>query len=99
MTNTSDPQTNSSDFVLNEVIDITVINKFYDDLKNLLVEGSTVVIDAKDVKRLDTSAIQLICCWYVDAISKEIDVKWKNIDGIFLNSARLLGVSELLSIE
>lgn len=87
------------EYLLNENIDITMINSFYDELKTLLTKSSVIIINAQEVKRLDTSAIQLICSWYTEATSKGIDVKWKNIDGVFYNSVKLLGVSNILALD
>ena len=98
---TKKPENNEkvNEYTLNESVDITTINQFYTELKNLLQQTDSVVIDAKDVKRLDTAALQLLCSWHKEAEKKNISIKWKNIDGVFFNSAKLLGVTEHLALE
>ena len=91
--------TSTKELILAESVNITVINIFYDELKALLVSGSEITIDAKHVKQIDTSALQLLCSWFQEAHKKDINVTWKNIDGIFYQSAKLLGVSEHLSLD
>jgi len=87
------------DFVLGESVDITVINAFYEKLKPLLTDNSAVCVDAKNVKLIDTSALQLLCCWFQEAKKRNIKVTWKNIDGAFYQAAQLLGVSQHLALE
>ncbi|WP_455221195.1 STAS domain-containing protein [Kaarinaea lacus] len=90
----------SKEFMLEESLDITVINEFYIKLKSLLSENnSPIAIDAKNLKRIDTSALQLMCAWIRETQNNNIPVIWKNADGILLHSARLLGLSEHLSLE
>lgn len=99
MTNDSVNNENTKEYTLGGSVDITVINHFYTELKNLLQDTQSVVIDAGDVKRLDTAALQLLCSWYKEAEKKGISIKWKNIDGVFFNSAKILGVTEHLALE
>jgi ABC-type transporter Mla MlaB component len=99
MSESSHADTEIKGYALGESVDITVINKFYDELKSLLSDNRAVCIDAKDVKRIDTSALQLLCSWIQEAKNKNIKVSWKNIDGVFYQSAKLLGVSEHLALE
>ncbi len=99
MTKSSHSETDVKGYVLGESVDITVINKFYEELKSLLSGDCAICIDAKDVKRIDTSALQLLCSWFHEAKKKNINVSWKNIDGVFYESAKLLGVSEYLALE
>lgn len=86
-------------FALGEVIDISEVNSLYDALKLLLNEASHVIVDASNVKRLDTAAFQLICSWYRETQTRNITVTWKNTDGVFRDSSDLLGVSSILSLE
>ena len=84
---------------LDESIDINNVDSFYRDLSDLLKSTTGVVIDAGKIKRLDTTALQLLCSWCKAATDKGIDVKWKNIDGVFFNSAKLLGLTEHLALD
>ena len=86
-------------FKLGEVIDISMVNSLYDALKLLLNEANSVIIDAGEVKRLDTAAMQLLLSWYNESQNRNIKVTWKNAQGIFTNSAELLGLSKLLQLD
>lgn len=87
-------------FLLEESLDITVINDFYKRLKTLLSEkDKPITIDARNLKRIDTSALQLLCAWFQETRNTNIPVVWKNADGILKQSARLLGLSEYLAME
>ena len=99
MSTDSDSDVKIHTFTLGEVIDISMINSLYDAFKLLLNEAKHVIIDAKDVKRLDTSALQLLCCWYKETQERNIEVSWKNIEGVFLESSNLLGLTEALALE
>ncbi len=85
-------------FALGEVIDISMVNSLYDALKLLLNEANQVIIDAGAVKRLDTAAMQLILCWYRESKDRNIQVTWKNTEGVFADCAKLLGLSSELDL-
>lgn len=86
-------------FKLGEVIDISMINSLYDALKLLINEAKEVVIDAQDVKRLDTSALQLLSSWYRETNEREIKVSWINTEGVFSESSKLLGLNSVFGLE
>ena len=94
-----DKTNNVLNFSLGEVIDISMVNSLYDALKLLLNEANQVIIDASEVKRLDTAAMQLILCWYRESQSRNISVTWKNTEGVFNNSAKLLGLAKELQLN
>jgi len=90
---------NPSTFVLAESVDITCINKLYDELTVVLRTAKAVVVDAAQLKRIDTAGLQLLCCWFLEARKNGISVKWDNTDGIFASSAALLGMTNILELN
>ncbi|MGD8567883.1 MAG: STAS domain-containing protein [Gammaproteobacteria bacterium] len=88
----------SLEYNLDESLDITCINQIYDELNTLLSDGKPVTIDASNVKRLDTAGVQLLCCWYLEARKKGVEVTFRNTQGVFHDSAKLLGVAEVFEI-
>ncbi len=98
MATSSNPEEQVHTFLLGEVIDISMVNSLYDGLRILLNEAKTVVIDARNVKRMDTAALQLLCCWYKEARARNITVSWRNIEGVFKHSSDLLGLSDELAL-
>ena len=91
--------TPSAEYTLNESVDITYINKFYEDLKKLLGSAKTIIVDTGNLKRVDTAGMQLLCCWFLEAQKKGIEVTWKNTQGTFANSAKLLGLANIMEIN
>ena len=84
-------------YTLDESMDITRINQFYSEMSKLHAR-TKVVINAGKLKRIDTSGIQLLCSWYIEAKKKGIDVSWKNQEGTLLDSANLLGLTATLEL-
>ena len=89
----------SANYSFAETIDISNINSFYDDLRSLLGKSKKVKIDAGKLKWIDTSGMQLLCCWFQEAKKKGVDVSWKNTDGTFMKSATLLGLADNLELN
>jgi len=83
----------------NSTITLSTINGFYGELKSLLKTPSTIVLDASAVKCVDTAALQLLCSWYSEVTNRGIKIQWKNIEGVLLDSAKLLGVAPYLALE
>ena len=94
-TQSDDPST----YVLAESVDITCINKLYDELTVVLRNAKSVVVDAAQLKRIDTAGLQLLCCWFLEAKKNGIAVHWDNTSGIFANSAELLGMTTILELN
>jgi ABC-type transporter Mla MlaB component len=63
-----------------------------------LNDTTAVTIDAKNVKRIDTAGLQLLCCWFLETKKKGISVVWQNTQGKFYESAMLLGLAEVMEI-
>lgn len=99
MTTENDSSNGRHKFTLGEVLDISMVNSLYDALKLLLNEAKQVTIDAREVKRLDTAAMQLILCWYRESQAKNIEVSWQNTDGAFYDAAKMLGLAGELQLE
>lgn len=87
------------EFVLDETIDLSSITRFYDQLNKLLGTSKPVIINSCQVKKIDTAAVQLISIWFSSATRNNIDVKWKNIDGVFFNTVKKLGLTKFLALE
>lgn len=83
---------------LSESIDITCINRIYEELKYSLINSSSITIDAGNVNRIDTAGLQLLCSWYLETKKHGVNVYWQNTAGTFSDSARLLGVADILQI-
>lgn len=85
--------------ILDDALDISIINDFYNKLKDSTHSSDLVEIDAGKVRRIDTAAFQLLYSWYVSEKNKGTNIAWKNTEGYFYESARLLGLHKLLDID
>lgn len=57
-----------------------------------------VVIDAGAVERIDTAVLQLLVAFVRERLGKDREVTWRAPSAALLDSARLLGVSDLLTL-
>ena len=85
--------------ILDETLDISTINDFYNALKDSTRLSDVVEIDAGKVGRIDTAAFQLLYSWYISEKNKGTNIVWENTDGYFYQSARLLGLHKILGIS
>lgn len=85
--------------VFDETLDISLIHDFYNQLKDAAQASTVVEIDVGKVAHIDTAALQLLYSWYTSAVEKGITINWKNTDGYFYQSARLLGLHTALGIH
>ena len=88
-----------SQIILNDTLDISLIHDFYTNLRNAMKSSSTVEIDAGNVARIDTAALQLLCSWYKSARNKGINIRWKNTGGYFYQCAKLTGLHTVMGIS
>jgi len=99
MDDSKNPGTDVNQIVLNETLDISLIHDFYTNLRNAMKSSSTVEIDAGNVSRIDTAALQLLCSWHQSAKDKGINILWKNTGGYFYQCAKLTGLHTVLGIS
>ncbi|MGD8639484.1 MAG: STAS domain-containing protein [Gammaproteobacteria bacterium] len=98
MTEASKDEAVTNRFQLDETLDISIINDLYNKLKDSSQQTDTIEVDAGKVQRIDTAALQLLYSWYTSEKKKGTKIVWKNTGGTFYQSARLLGLHELLKI-
>ncbi|NOY62514.1 MAG: STAS domain-containing protein [Gammaproteobacteria bacterium] len=83
---------------LGDAVEISVAAELHARLKQALETQSSVVLDAESVEIVDTSALQVLCVFLREAHSFHIDVQWHQPSEQMLSAARLLGMTELLSL-
>lgn len=69
-----------------------------DELANRLGEAGTVKIDASDVERIHTAALQLFCLFCRDRRRDGHDVEFLHPSESLRNAAALLGATTLLQL-
>jgi ABC-type transporter Mla MlaB component len=60
--------------------------------------AGAVVIDAGAVERIDTAVLQLLIAFVRERLGNDREVTWRAPSAALLSSARLLGVSDLLTL-
>ena len=63
-----------------------------------LMEKQEVVIDASNLERIDTAAVQLLCAFVRDRAAASRKVSWAGESATLRDAARLLGVSDMLAL-
>lgn len=82
-----------------ESMDISMVANFRSQFIQALESGQPVVLDASQVERADTAALQLLSAFFHDANAQQQSVEWKSPSEILCRSADLLGLSQLLGLE
>ena len=82
-----------------EVMDIAIIAKFHRQLVTVLASQQAVVLDASQVERADSSALQVLSAFMQDALAQQQSVRWKAPSDALYRSATLLGLTEILNLD
>ncbi len=82
-----------------EVMDISVVTKFRALLLEALDSRQSIVLDASQVERADTAALQVLSAFVQDAGTQHQDVQWKDPTQALHQSAALLGLSDILHLQ
>ena len=82
-----------------EYFDISVAAEFQKTLLALLEEKpGSVIFDVSNVEIFDTSIGQISCAFMQNAEKDGIQVEWKNPSEAVCQSAKLLGLSEIMRL-
>jgi ABC-type transporter Mla MlaB component len=67
-------------------------------LCELAEQSGAVSIDVRNLERLDTATMQLLCAFVRDRTTRDLKVEWQGESTVLHEAARLLGVTELLAL-
>jgi ABC-type transporter Mla MlaB component len=67
-------------------------------LCRLLDDAAAVVLDVRQLERVDTSTMQLLCAFVRDRAAHQRQVEWLGDSPAIRDAARLLGVAALLAL-
>ena len=84
---------------LEGTVDITVIETLYGEFEKVLSNNSPVAIDAGQVDRIDTAALQLIYTFREQIYDKGFELQWGALSENFLEISSLIGLTELLKLD
>lgn len=89
---------NSSVLTLPEEISIANVSEWKTKLGEFLDEASPLVLDAEQLARVDTAALQLFVAFMRSVKNKEKSCSWQNPSNSLLNTADQLGLKEVLAL-
>ena len=81
------------------VMDISIASEFYEKLKKTLEMNVPITIEAENVERADTSILQILYSFFLEASIRGIEVSWSNPSERLRLSARLIGVDDVLRLK
>ena len=68
-------------------------------LTNMLSRKSPILVNGKELQRLDTAAIQVLAAFWMDAAARGVDVEWAQLSDAARDCIALVGMSEALGVE
>jgi len=81
-----------------EVLDIAGVEAFHAHCLEALETQKNIVLNASQVDRVDTAALQVLGAFIQDANIRQQIVQWENPSESLRQSAALLGLSEILCL-
>jgi anti-anti-sigma factor len=85
-------------YKLEQNSDISKAEMLHEKLESHLNAGVSIVIDASQVERIDTSALQVLAALFATMKTRHLHFSITSPSDVFLKSASLLGLSECLCL-
>jgi len=85
-------------FEIQAVQDISTVTAIQSDLKALL-SNEKIILDGKQVERIDAASLQLIYSFIEEARVKGVAVAWRSPSDVLTHNAKLLGMEEALQLS
>ncbi len=98
MTQPSPALASASDVRLPADLGVENASQLYGQLLQHVDDESTVVLDAADVARVHTAALQLFCMFCQDRRNAGHETRWSHPSEALKSAAALLGVTTLLQL-
>ena len=89
---------NSSTLVLDEQVRISQSLGLKETLAKLLDTNNSIQIDASKIQKIDTSGLQLLTAFSLEARNKSIALEWNSPSESFLKAANLLDLTKHLCL-
>ena len=84
---------------LGTYMDANSIQKQLQILQLVVAAKKPVIVQAQDVKRLDSSSIQLLISFQLTCESENIPISWQNPSFVFMDFIKVLGIEGLLKLN
>jgi len=86
------------ELLLEETMHISGLADLYQTLSSCMDKKQDILLDASQVKKVDTVSLQMLAAFYQSAPAIEINVSWADCSDNFKEASDLLGLSETLGI-
>lgn len=80
-------------------LDISIAENFRNDLIKAFDGNEPIEIDVSNIEHVDTSMMQLFTAFSIEAKKQLKTLEWKQPSDVFIKSANLLGLTELLGVN
>jgi anti-anti-sigma regulatory factor len=80
-------------------LDIAEVQLLYGQLQHLLTKRQPVVLDAAQVERADSAALQLLSAFVQEAQTRGMQVHWEQPSAALLDAVRLLDLGAYLALS
>jgi anti-anti-sigma regulatory factor len=64
-----------------------------------LLSNEKIILDGKQVERIDAASLQLIYSFIEEARENGVDVAWRSPSEVLTHNAKLLGMEEALQLS
>jgi len=81
-----------------DVVDISRVADFHQELKTALGKGGVIVLDGAEIERIDAAALQLCAAFFRDAAARKVQAKWLSPSELLIRAAGLLGLKDQLGL-
>jgi phospholipid transport system transporter-binding protein len=85
--------------LLDNSLDIAGASQLRQRLLTVLQEKAPVALDAANIEKVDTAALQVLTAFFKDAEAANVLVQWKQPSDVLKKAARLLGLGPSLHLE
>lgn len=82
-----------------EIMDISVVEALYGELEKVINEGSSVMMKADKVERVDTASLQLLHSFHQELKVHDQTLSWNSPSKALLNAAELIGLKSELGLD
>lgn len=80
-------------------LDISMVGEFSNELKQALESGATVQLQAANIERADTAALQLLCAFFMEAQEHGIEIEWLEPSDALCGAAAQIGLADHLGLK
>ena len=89
----------SLEIAADNCLDITIVHELHGKLCKALIAQSPVTINASQVERVDTAALQMLYAFFRDCDAEGSEVKWKQPSEALCSVARILDLDVPLKLS